>query len=79
MVFIAEEGSHIHIPKGCLHIFRKMRVDSLPEDDCHCTLRADLMRKMDLKLTANPICFSIAFDWYVCSVVSCFDSLESNC
>jgi hypothetical protein len=74
MVFIAEEGSHIHIPKGCLHIFRKMRVDSLPEDDCHCTLRADLIQKRDLKVTANPICLSIAFDWYVCGF---FDSLRS--
>lgn len=63
MVFIAEEGSHIHIPKGCLHIFRKMRVEPLPKDDCHCKLRAALVRKLGLKLAENPICFSIAFDW----------------
>jgi len=61
MVFIAEEGQHVHIPSGCLHIFRKLRIEPLPEEDCHCELRAALVQEKELNY--NPYCMSIALDW----------------
>lgn len=60
-VFILEPGQHIHINKGRLHAFRKLETRVLPGTDCHAELRNHLVAEN--KLTASPLCVSVAFDW----------------
>jgi hypothetical protein len=60
-VFILKEGQHVLINKGRLHAFRKLTVDRLPANDCHASLREELVESR--KLTTSPLCISIAFDW----------------
>lgn len=44
-----------------MHAFRKLGLQELPPDDCHAVLRKTLIREK--KLTAAPVCVSIAWDW----------------
>jgi hypothetical protein len=51
----------VHINKGRLHAFRKMATAQLPENDCHYTIRSELIRKE--QLTKDVTCVSVAWDW----------------
>jgi hypothetical protein len=51
----------IHINKGRLHAFRKLSTHKLPEDDCHATLRANLVQEENLQ--KEQLCISLAWDW----------------
>ena len=60
--FILRPGDHLHINKGRLHCFRKVRFDvALSPEDCFYELREQL--KLELKLATAPLCISVAFDW----------------
>uniref|UniRef100_A0A7S2YQT9 JmjC domain-containing protein n=1 Tax=Entomoneis paludosa TaxID=265537 RepID=A0A7S2YQT9_9STRA len=60
-VLILGPGQHVHINKGRLHAFRKMTTESLPENDCHHTLRKELVAELGIRQA--PVCISIAWDW----------------
>ena len=66
-VFILKPNQHVHINKGRLHAFRKMRCDALPQEDCHFTLRNSL--KVEHSLDGDD-CVSIAWDWMYRGVTS---------
>lgn len=54
-------GQLIHIGKGRLHAFRKMSNKPLPENDCHCTLRQQIINNETSG--KEELCVSIAWDW----------------
>ena len=62
-VFTMSGDQHLHIPQGCLHAFRKMTTDPLPQHDCHYNIRATLVEQNGLAEKGSPLCVSIAFDW----------------
>jgi hypothetical protein len=51
----------IHINKGRLHAFRKLSTHKLAKDDCHATLRENLVQEE--KLEKEQLCISLAWDW----------------
>lgn len=51
----------VHINKGRLHAFRKLSTHQLAGNDCHATLRADLVKRMNLE--EAQVCISVAWDW----------------
>ena len=59
-VFLLKAGQVLHIPKGCIHAFRKLSFQPLPEDDCHFQLRKEYVQGKDF--AANDICVSVAWD-----------------
>ncbi|GAX10199.1 hypothetical protein FisN_3Lh394 [Fistulifera solaris] len=60
-VFVLRPGQHLHINKGRLHTFRKVKMEPLEQDDCHHELRKDLLDRGIAK--RDELCISIAFDW----------------
>ena len=67
-VLILQPNQTLHIGKGRSHAFRKTTLDPLPEDDCHHLLRDNLVRVLkqaDPNIQVAPLCYSIAYDWYV--------------
>ncbi len=60
-VLILKPGQLIHINKGRLHAFRKLSIHKLPVNDCHATLRADVL--LEEKLEQEQLCMSVAWDW----------------
>lgn len=45
-------------------MFRKLSFDPLPDEDCHCILRQNLVHKLKTQgYEQPPICVSIAYDW----------------
>ena len=58
----------LHINKGRLHAFRKMRLDVLPPEDCHSELRRTLIKEKNLEWA--PPCLSIAYDWMFSGVTA---------
>ena len=61
-IFTMSEDQHLHIPQGCLHAFRKLTIDPLPETDCHHDIRAKIVEEKGLAQTGSPHCVSIARD-----------------
>ena len=51
----------VHINKGRIHAFRKLSTSDLPADDCHATLRAELLEREKIK--KDELCISVAWDW----------------
>lgn len=65
-VFILGPGQHVIINKGRLHMFRKVTLDPLVEDDCHNLQRKHLIEGLEGQgIKQMPICVSIAYDWWV--------------
>ena len=60
-VCILKPRQLIHINKGRIHAFRKLSTYKLPKDDCHATLRAELVEKENL--VKEELCISVAWDW----------------
>lgn len=62
-------GEHLHIGKGRFHAFRKLGMEPLVKDDCHSSLRKDVLRKKKARGKRgniefkNMVNFSIAWDW----------------
>lgn len=60
-IFVLRPGQHLHINKGRLHTFRKVKAEPLEQDDCHHDLRRTLLNE---GLTEqDELCISVAFDW----------------
>lgn len=57
------KNQHLHIPIGCLHAFRKLTNNPLPETDCHHDIRREIVVEEKLVEKGSPTCVSIAFDW----------------
>ena len=67
-VLLLRPNQTLHIGKGRSHAFRKLSLDPLPKDDCHRKLREKLVRELKLadpNIKVAPLCYSIAYDWYV--------------
>ena len=60
-ILILAPGELLHIGKGCLHCFRKLTLDVLPDTDVHESLRKTLVK--GLSNTRLDFCVSIAWDW----------------
>ena len=60
-VFLLTAGQSLHIPKGCLHAFRKSSSCILPEGDCHRLLREGYISANGKKV--DEACISFAWDW----------------
>ena len=60
-VFLLKAGQALHIPKGCIHAFRKLSRCELDDSDCHAELRRDYIR--NLPENEEEVCISIAWDW----------------
>ena len=60
-VFLLTAGQALHIPKGCMHAFRKLSSHPLPITDCHAKLRKQYVDK--LSTDRENICISFAWDW----------------
>ena len=60
-VFLLQSGQTLHIPKGCIHAFRKLSNSPLPPDDCHAALRKQYLEGKSAN--EEEICISIAWDW----------------
>ena len=69
-VFILKPNQHVHINKGRLHAFRKMRCHALPQEDCHFTLRNSLKEEHPWGDNTEINCVSIAWDWMYRGVTS---------
>ena len=69
-VFILKPNQHVHINKGRLHAFRKMRCHALPQDDCHFHLRNSIKEKELFSDYKEINCVSIAWDWMYRGVTS---------
>jgi hypothetical protein len=68
-VFVVRPEELLHIPKGCLHAFRKMDNSVLPEDDCHYMLRKNVIKGVLGTINKFPSVFlSIAWDWHYTGV-----------
>lgn len=67
-VLILKPNQTLHIGMGRSHAFRKLTLDPLPDEDCHKELREVVVRELKLSqpdIQVAPICYSIAYDWYV--------------
>ena len=63
-VFILRPGEHVFIGKQRQHVFWKMELTDLPEDDCFAALRKKVKEELGRKgVTVAPPCVSLAFDW----------------
>ena len=74
-VFILKPNQTLHIGVGRSHAFRKLTLDPLPDKDCHKEQREEIVRQLkELKpdIQVAPICFSIAYDWYVNCTFCCY-------
>ena len=60
-VFLLKSGQTLHIPKGCVHAFRKLSRNKLSEDDCHYKLRKTYLEGLSEK--EEDVCISFAWDW----------------
>ena len=73
---ILTPGQYLHINKGRLHMFRKLTFALLSVTDCHYLLRLKLvqyLKSINPNLIKAPICFSVAWDWYVQKCVCQYD------
>ena len=60
-VFLLKAGQALHIPKGCLHAFRKLSAAPLPQYDCHAKL---CKKYLETRPTdKEEVCISFAWDW----------------
>ena len=49
-------------------MFRKLSLDLLAMDDCHFHLRQNVvsfLKQRNPNIVIAPLCFSVAWDWYV--------------
>lgn len=60
-LFVLKPGQLLHINKGRLHAFRKMSRSLLEANDCHSTIRAQVIK--DRNITKDVVCMSVAWDW----------------
>jgi hypothetical protein len=65
MLLVVKPGEHMHLPKGCSHMFWKgcLEVGNLKQDDCHLELHTQLVEEAIGHDTAGCHCVSVAYDW----------------
>jgi hypothetical protein len=58
---VLKPGQLLHINKGRLHAFRKMSRSPLEANDCHSTIRKNVI--FECGINQNIVCRSVAWDW----------------
>lgn len=68
-------GHTLFIPKGCPHMFRKLKDKMLPRSDCHYYKRQKVRQEISGSKDSYTECVSIAFDYTNCgsTIVGCIE------